>query len=154
NRPAADDTVSEMLRTLRIRTTVFCRSDMGAPWGFAVKAHGRAAFHIVLDGRFWLEVDGVQEPVRLEAGDVVVLPAGPGHRLRSDSTARLEWLDAILARTPPVDGRIAYGGRGARTDLICGVFEIEQKESAPVLSSIPSIALIRGSGGRAPWLSP
>src|SRR4029077_20081904 len=107
-----------MLRALRIRTTVFCRSDMGAPWGFAVKAHGRAAFHILLEGRCWLEGDGVQEPVRLGARDVLVLPAGPGHRLRSDKTARLEWLDDILARTPPVDGRIAYGGRGARHGVV------------------------------------
>jgi len=150
----ADDAVSEMLRTLRIRTTVFCRSDFGAPWGFAVKAHGRAAFHILLEGSCWLEVDGVSEPVRLEAGDVVVLPRGPGHRLRSEKSARVEWLDDILERTPPAEGKLTYGGGGVPTDLVCGVFAIEQNEAVPVLKSIPSIALVRGSEGRASWLGP
>jgi AraC-like DNA-binding protein len=143
-----------MLRTLHIRTTVFCRSDFGAPWGFAVKAHGRAAFHILLEGACWLEVDGVDEPVRLRAGDVVVLPRGPGHRLRSETSAQVEWLDDILERTPPVEGKLIYGGRGAPTDLVCGVFEIEDEEALPVLKAIPSIALVRGSEGRASWLRP
>jgi AraC-like DNA-binding protein len=154
NHAAPADALSEMLRTLRIRTTVFCRSDMGAPWGFGVKAHGRAAFHILLEGGCWLEVDGIDQPVRIETGDVVVLPGGPGHRLYSDPSARLEWLDDILQRTPPVAGRLTYGGRGTRTDLLCGVFALEEKEAVPVLKSIPAIALVRNAEGRATWLAP
>jgi AraC-like DNA-binding protein len=143
-----------MLRTLHVRTTVFCRSDMRAPWGFAVKAHGRAAFHILLEGASWLEVDGIDAPVRLEQGDVVVLPRGPAHRLRSEAGAPLEWLDDILDRTPPVSGRLVYGGNGARTDLICGVFAIEDREAAPLLKSLPTIAHVRRSDLSNRWLSP
>jgi AraC-like DNA-binding protein/mannose-6-phosphate isomerase-like protein (cupin superfamily) len=147
------DGVSEMLRSLRVRTTVFCRSDMHAPWGFAVKAHGRAAFHVLLDGRCRLEVDGVDDPILLEAGDLVVLPRGHGHALRSDAQAPVEWLDDILARTPPVNGRLRYGGRGTRTDIVCGVFAIEDREAIPVLKAIPTVALVRHADG-APWLDP
>lgn len=149
-----NDPVSDMLRTLQVRTTVFCRSDMRAPWGFGVKAHGRAAFHIVLEGSCRLEVDGVASPICLDRGDVVVLPHGPGHRLRSGSSARVEWLDDILDRTPPIAGKLTYGGTGARTDLICGVFSMEQREAAPVLSSLPAVALVRRSSASARWLSP
>ena len=152
NRPA-NDAVSEMLRTLRVRTTVFCRSEMGAPWGFAVKGHGRAAFHILLGGACWLEVEGVEEAVRMQAGDIVILPRGPGHRLLSDKSAHVEWLDDILERTPPVEGRLKYGGRGAATDLVCGVFAIEDREALPVLNVIPSVALVR-QAGRSSWLGP
>ncbi len=154
NRPAREDAVSEMLRALRVRTTVFCRSDMRAPWGFAVKAHGRAAFHVLLEGDCSLEVEGVEEPVELRAGDVVVLPRGPGHRLRSDPSARIEWLDDILARTPPISGQLAYGGRGARTDLICGLFAIEEREAVPLLKALPTMAHIRSADGGAGWLGP
>ena len=153
NRSNGKDGVSEMLHTLRIRTTVFCRSDMLAPWGFAVKSHGRAAFHVILEGRCRLDVEGVGDPVFLETGDLVVLPRGPGHTLRSDEKAPVEWLDDILARTPPVNGRLRYGGRGARTDIICGVFAIEDREALPVLKSIPTVALVRRAEG-ASWLSP
>ena len=154
NRPAAGDAVSEMLRSLRVRTTVFCRSDMHAPWGFGVKAHGRAAFHILLEGKCRLEVEGVDEPIHLHAGDVVILPRGPGHRLRSDKSVRVESLDDILQRTPPLNGKLVYGGRGARTDLICGVFAIEEKEAVPVLKAIPSVALVRNTDRQAAWLGP
>jgi AraC-like DNA-binding protein/mannose-6-phosphate isomerase-like protein (cupin superfamily) len=153
-RPPAEDAMNEILQTLRVRTSIFCRSDMRSPWGFSVKAHGQAAFHILLEGSCQLFVDGVDEPAYLEAGDVVVLPRGPGHSLRSDSAARVEWLDDILERTPPVDGRLRYGGHGARTDLICGVFTIEEKEAVPVLHAIPSVALVRHADRRASWLEP
>lgn len=153
NQSKPNDGVSEMLRSLRVRTTVFCRSDMRAPWGFGVRAHGRAAFHVLLEGRCTLEVAGVDEPVKLEAGDLVVLPRGPGHTLRSDRDAPVEWLDDILHRTPPVAGRLRYGGRGARTDLICGVFAIEDREAVPILKAIPTVALVRRADG-AKWLGP
>jgi AraC-like DNA-binding protein len=142
-----------MLRSLRIRTTVFCRSDMRAPWGFGVKAHSRAAFHILLEGSCRLEVEGVGDPIHLEAGDLVVLPRGPGHTLRSDERAPVEWLDDILERTPLVDGRLRYGGHGARTDLICGVFSIEDREAVPILKTLPTVALVRRADGD-PWLGP
>jgi AraC-like DNA-binding protein/mannose-6-phosphate isomerase-like protein (cupin superfamily) len=153
NRSKSADGVSEMLRSLRISTTIFCRSDMHAPWGFAVKAHGRAAFHVLLDGHCHLEVDGVEEPIYLEAGDLVVLPRGPEHKLRSDTNARVEWLDDILERTPPVDGRLRYGGKGGRTDLICGVFELENRDAVPILKAIPAVALVRRADSAA-WLGP
>lgn len=153
NRSKPNDGVSEMLRSLRVRTSIFCRSDMRAPWGFGVRAHGRAAFHVLLEGGCTLEVEGSEEPIRLEAGDLVVLPRGPGHTLRSDRDAPIEWLDDILHRTPPVDGRLRYGGRGAPTDLICGVFAIEDREAVPILKAIPTVAMVRRADG-ATWLGP
>ena len=153
NRSSVNDGLSEMLRSLRIRTAVFCRSDMRAPWGFGVRAHGRAAFHVLLEGSCHLEVEGVEEPINLHAGDLVVLPRGPGHTLRSNQGAPAEWLDDILERTPPVDGQLRYGGGGARTDLICGVFGIEAGEAVPILKALPTVALVRKADG-APWLGP
>jgi AraC-like DNA-binding protein len=144
-----------MLQDLRVTSTVFCRSEMRAPWGFAVKAHGRMAFHLVLAGGGWLEVEGAVEPLRLEAGDVVVLPHGPTHRLRSDSTAPIEWLDDILQRSPLQRGQLAYGGRGARTDLVCGVFTVENGDAVPVLRALPTVTHIENRKGVAPaWLKP
>ena len=57
------DAVSEALRFLRVRSTIYCRSEMRAPWGFAAEAPGAAAFHLVTAGRCWLEVEDEPEPV-------------------------------------------------------------------------------------------
>lgn len=155
SRPPAPDGVSAMLRDLRVGSTIFCRSEMRAPWGFAVKAHGRMAFHVLLAGACWLEVDGRDERWPLTAGDVVLLPHGPTHRLRSDPKAPIEWLDDILVRHPMKAGQLAYGGRGAPTDLVCGVLAIEDRDAAPILRALPSVVHIRSAGGSRPaWLNP
>jgi hypothetical protein len=39
------DLVSELLAAVRVRTTVYCRSTMRAPWGFGIEAHGNPSFH-------------------------------------------------------------------------------------------------------------
>ena len=51
------DQVSQLLRAIRIRSAVYCRSLLAAPWGFGVEADGSLAFRIVTAGRCWLEVD-------------------------------------------------------------------------------------------------
>src|SRR3974377_229300 len=57
----AGDPISQLLRVVRGRSTVYCRSLMRAPWGFRVEAHGNPAFHVVTSGRCWLEVDDQRE---------------------------------------------------------------------------------------------
>src|SRR5215468_4181820 len=73
------DQVSQLLRKIRIRSTLYCRSLMGAPWGFGVQAHGNPAFHIVTAGCCWVEVDGEPSQIHLAAGDLVLLPTGNRH---------------------------------------------------------------------------
>jgi AraC-like DNA-binding protein len=72
----ASDPVSAALRTVKVRSTIYCRSVIGAPWGFGVMARGHPAFHVVTDGACWLEVDGEPDQIPLAAGDLVVLPTG------------------------------------------------------------------------------
>lgn len=146
--------LDQVLRSLRIHTTIFCRSALRAPWGFAVKAHGRAAFHVLLDGSCDLVVQGGESPIRVSAGDVIILPRGPEHLLRSDPSAPIEWLDDILARTPLTTGQLGYGGSGARADLICGIFSIEHQEAVPLLAGLPTVAHVRAADGPHHWLGP
>src|SRR5437763_14971360 len=97
----ARDSLSEMLRPVRVRSTVYCRSLMGAPWGFGVEAHGSPAFHVVTAGSCWLEVEGAQ--LALRAGDLVVLPTGRRHWMRDHTDSPAVELGEILAGTP-LDG--------------------------------------------------
>jgi AraC family transcriptional regulator, alkane utilization regulator len=71
-----DDVLTELLESLRVHSTVYCRSELTAPWGFRVEARPIAAFHLMLEGGCWLEVQGVDRPIRLASGDLVILPGG------------------------------------------------------------------------------
>jgi AraC family transcriptional regulator, alkane utilization regulator len=151
----ASDPVSEVLRAVRIRSTVYCRSVLAAPWGFGVTGRGNPAFHVVTTGTCWLEVDGEPDQVPLSAGDLVVLPTGRRHWLRDDPATPATELEELLASTPPDEHRrLHHGGRGPRTGLLCGGFALEGGAAHPVLRVLPPRMLIRGVNGHpVPWLA-
>jgi AraC-like DNA-binding protein len=147
------DAVDEVLTTLRVRSTIYCRSELNAPWGFAVKPAEVSVFHLISAGSGWLEVNDLDDPVRLEIGDVVLLMTGRGHRLTDDRSSKTEWLDEILERTPPSEGRLIYGGTGPRTEMICGHFQIEGAQANPLLMSLPPLLrLERNDPATAEWV--
>src|SRR5262245_37844655 len=128
------DLVSDLLAAVRVRTTVYCRSTMRAPWGFGVEAHGNPSFHVDTRGSCWLEVDGDGTSQALSSGDLVLLPHGPRHWMRDEPSSSVRWLDDILAGTPRDDGgRLDYGGNGELTELVCGGFVLEGGRVDPVL---------------------
>jgi AraC-like DNA-binding protein len=151
----SSDPISQILRVVRIRTTVYCRSLMGAPWGFGVEAHGNPAFHVVTTGTCWLEVDGEPDHLALGAGDLVILPTGRRHWMRDDPDSPATELEEILAATPlDGHGRLHYGGRGPRTGLVCGGFALDGGDAHPILRALPPALHIRGMSGRpVPWLA-
>ena len=148
------DGLSQVLLRMTVTSTVYCLSDMSSPWGFLVAARPSPAFHLLMSGAAWLEVDEAPEAVRLQAGDLVILPRGNGHQVRDDRESRVLWLDKILADTPPMNGRLAHGGGGERAELICGGFAIDQLTARPLLEALPMVVHLRGHDGRAPeWLA-
>src|SRR5262249_22947926 len=152
---AESDEIDVLLRDLRVSSTVYCRSTLSAPWGFGVRAHGLAAFHVVTRGACWLQVDGAGEQTALHAGDLVILPRGNLHWLRDAPGSRTLWLEELLAEDP-VDAelRLESGGGGATTELLCGAFALEGSREHPMLSALPSIIRTPGNRERPlPWLA-
>src|SRR6266542_5599925 len=109
--PAAD-AVSEVLGALNIRSSVFCLSDMRAPWAFRVDGADVAKFHLVLAGSAWVTLEG-HDPMPVGAGDLLVLPRGQGHTISDEPGSRVVALDQIIRDHGPADAsRIRYGGTG------------------------------------------
>lgn len=141
-----NESLSVLLGMLRVRSTLWCRSAMRAPWGFAIRERPVAAFHLVVAGGCELEVAGAGR-YRLEAGDLIVVPTGAAHAARSDPDAPVRFLDDILAARPPRGGRLDYGGTGASTDLVCGGFEVSDPAAEPLLRLLPPVLIAKGSAG-------
>ena len=118
---AKADDLSELLERVCVRSVVYCRSDLGAPWGFRVDASAAAKFHLVLSGQARLTLDDPgRTAVELAAGDLVLLAHGSGHLMQDHRDSAAPLLDDILAGGPPE--RLTYGGDGPRTSLLCGGF--------------------------------
>jgi AraC-like DNA-binding protein len=142
-----------MLDALRVRSVVYCRSELGAPWGFRVGASRPAKFHLVLSGAAILAVDAGDE-LALEAGDVVLLPRGSGHVMGDRPRSRVRQLDRILDDHPlDASGTLHYGGRGSKTLLVCG--EFETTSSVELLTWLPPVVVLdTATDGLARWLDP
>jgi AraC-like DNA-binding protein len=145
------DALGDALHALRFRSSVLCRSHLRAPWGFTVRGGDVATFHLLLEGKSVLET--TDETVALGPGDLVVLPRGGTHTLRDTPGSPAIGLDDLLAKHPPdAEGRLRYGGRGARTLLLCGAFTFDGRAALPILDALPSTMHVRARDPHATWL--
>jgi len=88
------DTLSEVLRTVRLRGAVFYTVSAADEWAVAAPPSAEIAamvlpgaarvieYHVLLDGTAWASLAG-QPPVRLVPGDVVMFPQGDAHVMAS-----------------------------------------------------------------------
>src|ERR1700761_5266038 len=77
-----NDPLSEVIGLLQPRA-VFSKGISGAGrWGVRYSDFGQPSFCTVLEGSCLLAVDG-EEPITLQAGDFVLLPATPGFTMSS-----------------------------------------------------------------------
>src|SRR5260370_30549628 len=84
-----------LLRGIRLRSTVDFRPEFRAPWGIGV-TRDCAVLHILVKGTCWLQVEGVMEPVHLAAGDFVVVTRGRPHTMRNQlSTPTVNFFELV-----------------------------------------------------------
>jgi AraC-like DNA-binding protein len=147
------DAVSEVLQSLSVRSSVFCLSDMRAPWAFRVDGSDVAKFHLVLTGSAQVTLQG-HTPLEVSTGDLVVLPHGQAHTIADAPGSRVVALERIIQDQAPADAsHIRYGGSGALTRLLCGGFSVAATHAA--LNVLPDILHVRTK--RVPvasWIEP
>jgi AraC-like DNA-binding protein len=151
--PAHTDAITATLAAVRVRSSVYCLSELRAPWGFRVDGANVAKFHLVLDGDAWLEVPG-QEPIRLGTGDLAMLLDGGGHVMRDAPDSVVLGLDSLIADHPlDANARLRCGGTGALTRILCGGFRLEEPAA---LASGPPIVLRPGTASADinAWIEP
>lgn len=146
------DAMSDVLALVRMRGEVVCACEMGAPWSLAF-AQPIAHFHIIESGSAWLVV-GTETPIRLEAGDLVILPLGAGHVLTSDPARAAVPLDQTLAAATERAGTVyRLGGDGPLTQMVCGRFSFLGVLAPKLLQVLPPLIHIEGRRGRPlEWL--
>jgi AraC-like DNA-binding protein len=152
---AAHDAVTEMLAALRVRSSVYCLSDLREPWGFEVDGSSVAKFHLVLEGSCWLRLDDCA-PVCLRAGDLVVLSRGDRHAVADRPESPVEPLEKIVAGHPlDESARLSYGGDGGLTRLLCGGFTLDDPAPVTLLSLLPRVLQVSpASGDTVTWAEP
>lgn len=138
----APDLLSESLALLRIRGHIGSRTEARGAWGLQLPASD-SYFHLIESGNCWLRLADAREPIRLDAGDAVILPRGPAHRL-SDAPGR-PTISLAEALETQRDGIVRLGGEGPTTGIICGAFRFDGAAGHPLLEALPPLLHVPGA---------
>ena len=159
------DVLSDVLRTVRLTGALFFPMETSSPWVDEVPRAAKFAsillpgaqhvvsYHIVRQGRCWAAVRG-ETPVRLEAGDVLVVPHGDAYVMASAPNLRSELpSEAVLQffremAAPSAPRLVTEGGGGRdRALVICGFLGCDVRPFNPVLEALPRALYIRARTG-------
>lgn len=156
---AAEDLLSGVLHAVRLQGAMFYWVDAVAPWVAAAPAAAEIAgcvmpdaehviqFHVVVDGSCWASVPGGGME-RVEAGDIVIYPAGDAHVFRS-----APGLPAPPGELPPDEGqalpfRVRIGADGPTTArFVCGFLACDASPFNPLLRALPRMLRVPFAGG-------
>jgi AraC-like DNA-binding protein len=137
------DPLADVIALLRPRA-VFSKVISGAgAWGVRYSAFGQPSFCTLLEGRCLLAVQG-QEPITLEAGDFVLMPATPGFTLSGFEPVVPVAIDALQAAG--VEGDLRHGRPDGPSDvrMLGGYFAFGSPDAALLVSLLPALLHVRG----------
>lgn len=138
------DPLSEVIALLRPRT-VFAKGISGAGrWAVRYSDFGQPSFCTVLDGRCRLAVDGL-EPVTLNAGDFVLLPATPGFVLSGFEPVRPRLIDPQVAAAARDEVRHGTPEGPPDVRLLGGYFVFDSPDAGLLVSLLPPLVHMRGA---------
>ncbi len=141
------DPLSDVLSLLKPRSYMVRGFDLAGQWSIQFGQHEGIKCYAVVSGQGWLSMDGVPDPVRLKAGDCLLLPRGRPFRLASDLT--LAPIDAETIASVTRDGGIASLNGGGECFGIGGYFAFAGKHAGMLLGVLPPIIHISKEGDKA-----
>jgi AraC-like DNA-binding protein len=135
------DPLSEVLSILKPETCIAGGFDLGGEWSVQFEPHNGVKYFALVSGAAWVSVEGELEPIRLEAGDCVLLPNGRRFVMARD----LAFRSIGIAALPESDwnGGIATLNDGGDTTILGGHFGFSGAHIDILLGSMPAILRLR-----------
>ena len=145
------DPLGQALHSLRMSGTLYCRSELSAPWALTLPIEREnlsshvLSFHVVTSGECWLAVEGA-DPFHLLPGDLALVPHSKGHCLSSELNVHALSLEEFNFEM--VSGRyciLTYDGGGPTTRLICGEVRFDHPAARNLLELLPRVIHVEAS---------
>jgi AraC-like DNA-binding protein len=171
------DTLSELLRAVRLRGAIFYYVDGIAPWvaeapnareivsAILPGAEHMIEYHVITRGVCWGALAG-ETPVQLRAGDVIMFPQGDAHVMSSAPGLRVMHRDAgeffspkpsqlpyVLTRHGDDVSTTARldGGGDDRATIVCGFLGCDARPFNPLLAALPRLLHMPGAATNSGW---
>ncbi|CAG1004856.1 HTH-type transcriptional regulator MtrA [Burkholderiales bacterium] len=173
------DTLSELLRAVRLRGAIFYYVDGVEPWVAEAPPACEMApaimpgvdhlieFHVVTRGSCYGGVVGA-EPVPLGQGDVIMFPQGDPHVMSSAPGMRARAVDPDLYFSPrppqlpyvlerrgeDVVSTVRLDGGGASgAQVVCGFLGCDARPFNPLVAALPRMIHVPGAAERDSWIT-
>ena len=139
------DWLSRLFEMMPVRGRLDLRCSYGAPWRID-QGPGEAneiPYHAIISGSALLEDPAGGKPLRLETGDILLLPGNPRHVMHDGSGARpkparnRQELNLIISEN---------AGKGERLDLLCGHFAIAPPHDRLLRLYLPPRLVVHARG--------
>jgi len=166
----SQDTLSEVLRTVRLQGAVFFYMTGGRRWTAEAPASRDIAravmpgaehvmeYHVVTRGECWAGIVG-EPPVRLTHGDIILFPQGDAHVLSSAPGMRADpnvsWYHQAQLDQLPL--RISYDGAKlptlaspddpGLTTVACGFLSCDLRPFNPLIAALPRVLHLPAADG-------
>ena len=145
------DPLAEALHSLWMSGTLYCRSELSAPWSLDLPVEKDClnshvlSFHVVSSGECWLEVEGA-DPLHLRPGDLALVPHSTGHCLSSELNVPAFSLEEFNFEMVGEHYCIlTYEGGGPTTRLICGEVRFDHPAARNLLELLPRVIHVEAS---------
>ena len=148
------DPLSDVLALLRVESMLSARLETRGPWAMRFSAYRHIKFAGVLEGGFWLWIEGRGEAVKIEAGDCYLLTSGDAYCTASDvSLAPIDGREAMITKRG-ADGIVRVGEHGDKCVAAGGRFVFDEDTSPLLLGLLPPLIHIPStSASAAPLLA-
>ncbi len=121
-----DSALDSVLNAYHLRARITDNPKLCGRWREPEEAGPRAYFHLIDRGMCWFEAGCLDMPVRLAAGDLILLPRGDAHVLTSEP------------EPGPADACFST--------LLCGEFEFEGGTAGnPLLDALPDCIVVHAA---------
>lgn len=143
------DVLSEILAICRAERAVTARFQLSAPWGLKSEGvDGSAVIRMARGAPWWIAVQGMPAPLRVEPGDLVMLPLGAPHRMLSSPDApTVPFAQLLTRRTPGARDEaplvLAHGGGGVACEMFSALLWFSAYCRHSVLRILPPLVHVR-----------
>lgn len=147
------DPLGEALHLLRLEGTLYCQSQLYAPWGIAIPALApQMSFVVMTQGRRWLVVEG-RAPEPLETGALTLIPHGVRHSLLSHPDVQpVPLFDLPIQKVTERFERVHIDGGGELSRATYGVMRFEHAAASRLIAALPSVVHLVPWADEAGWM--
>jgi len=129
--------VDWLLESLELDASLFHVGRYCGGWHASTHGLARASFHLIVQGRCWLHIEGREQSIALNAGDAVFLLRDLNYRLSSAE-------EPALAQTLPRMVMTALDSQAQDgVGLVCGFFHFKSGLSSLIIEGLPDWIILR-----------